>query len=446
MNLVSFSIKTKGIHNFARHLWTVFARFGFTEARIRRALYAVVETLRKYDAAPTFFIPAVVLQRHVGLMRNIVDDGAEVGIHGYVHNDYRSLDQASQYKQTECAITAFQRAHIPYEGFRNPYLGWTEESLRVFSALHFSYDSNEAVLHDVIDQGRLMPTLRSGFEKSLELFQAIACNGYTLRPHFEESLLRFPISIPDDEMLFDRLRITDAQEVGRIWSKIMERVYGLGGIYILNLHPERALLCKRALEALLSTASSQPLPVWLPRLKDVVLWWKEHNQFRLHITAEGSRRWRFEASCSSRATILARNLSMEGLPTSSWFGAEVRVLAQSGVVATDRCPCIALSAQTPQQVLDFLQEQGYPSVRRSGEEAQAYALYLDMPEGLGSAREEQRERCSALIEQLEQLETPLLHFGCWPDGCRAALNVSGDIDSITAQDFFLRMLEVSKYA
>ncbi len=226
----------------------------------------------------------------------------------------------------------------------------------------------------------------------------------------------------------------------------MERVYRLGGIYILNLHPERALLCKRALEAVLSTARSQQLPVWLPRLKDVALWWKEHNQFRLYITPHGPRRWHFEASYSSRATLLARYLSVEDLPTSSWFGADMRVLAQSGVVSADRCPCIALSTQTPQRVLDFLQEQGYPAVRCSREEAGMYALYLDMPEGLGSAREEQRERCSALIEQLELLEAPLLHFGCWPDGCRAALNVSGDIDSITAQDFFLRILEVSKYA
>ena len=61
MNLVAFSIKTKGARNFIRRLWTVFTRFGFSESRTRHALYAVVNSLRQYSASPTFFIPAVVL-------------------------------------------------------------------------------------------------------------------------------------------------------------------------------------------------------------------------------------------------------------------------------------------------------------------------------------------------------------------------------------------------
>src|SRR6266516_1714716 len=315
MNLVSFSIKTKGIHNFARRLWTVFARFGISVGQTRRALHTVIDALREFNGAPTFFIPAVVLRRHPELIAEIAHRRAEIGIHGYVHNDYRSLSPAEQYKQTERAISLFQRTQIPYEGFRNPYLGWTEECLKVFTALGFSYESNEAILHDVIDLDRFPPSLRSGYEKSLVLFQAILCSAYTLRPHFEGSLLRIPTSIPDDEILFDRLRIS-AEEDGRIWSKIMERVYGFGGIYTLNLHPERAIPCKQALDTLLSYAHNRPLPVWSARLKDVAQWWKERSQFRLHITSEAPKRWRVQADCTSRATLLARHLIIEDQPTS----------------------------------------------------------------------------------------------------------------------------------
>src|SRR5437016_4093770 len=105
MNLVSFSIKTKGIHNFARRLWTVFTRFGVSEVRTRRALRTVIDTLLEYNGSPTFFIPAVVLGRHPELIAEIAHCGAEIGIHGYVHNDYRSLSEAEQYKQTEQAIS-----------------------------------------------------------------------------------------------------------------------------------------------------------------------------------------------------------------------------------------------------------------------------------------------------------------------------------------------------
>jgi peptidoglycan/xylan/chitin deacetylase (PgdA/CDA1 family) len=440
MNLVSFSIKTKGAHNFARRLWTVFTRFGISEVRTRKALYAIVDSLRSYHSAPTFFIPAVVLGRHPGLIAEIASQGAEIGVHGYVHNDYRTLSAGEQYKQTEQAISVFRSTHIPQQGFRNPYLGWTEVSLHVFADLGFTYESNEAVIHDVIDLDRLSPLLRSGFEKSLALFQAIPCSTYSLRPHFEGKLLRVPTSIPDDEMLFDRLRI-NAEEVGRIWSKVMQRVYDLGGLYTLNLHPERGILCKRALDVLLAYSDTRMLPVWVTRLQDVAQWWQERSQFELKISSVAPARWQVEATCTSRATLLARHLTVEDQPIGPWFGTDARVQSHSFLVRATQCPCIGLSQDTPQQVADFLLEQGYPTVYCSQEDASMYALYLDESEGLGTTREEQLQRRSRLVQQIEELAAPLLHFGCWPDGCRAGLAISSDIDSVTVQDFFLRIVE-----
>jgi peptidoglycan/xylan/chitin deacetylase (PgdA/CDA1 family) len=442
MNLVTFSMKTKGMHNFARRLWTVFTRFGVSETKTKRALQTVIDSLQPYHAAPTFYIPAVVLGRHPALISEMARRGAEIGIHGYVHNDYRTLSKHEQLRQTKQAISVFERTRIPYRGFRNPYLGWTEDTLDVFTGLGFTYESNEAVIHDAIDLGRFPPHLRSGFEKSLQLFQAIPCSAYALRPHFEGPLLRIPTSIPDDEMVFDRLRITDATEVGAIWSRIMQRVYDFGGLYVLNLHPERATLCKRALEELLAFASSRPLPVWKACLRDIARWWKERSRFRLDIVQLAPDRWRVQATCTPRATLLARHLTVEDQPTTGWSGPDVRVQASCCTVQAVQCPCIGLSPRTSQQVLDFLLEQGYPAVRCSGEEAGSYASYLDLPEGWGATRQEQFQRRSALVQRIEGLQSPLLHFACWPDGSRAALAISGDIDSVTVQDFFLRVLEV----
>src|SRR5581483_12037355 len=109
MNLVAFSIKTKGAHNFVRRLWTVFARFGFSERPNSRALHALLKTLQPYHTGPTFFIPAVVLKRHPKLISEIARQGAEIGIHGYVHNDYRTLSAQQQYIQTQQAIEIFHK-------------------------------------------------------------------------------------------------------------------------------------------------------------------------------------------------------------------------------------------------------------------------------------------------------------------------------------------------
>jgi len=441
MNLISYSIKTKGVSNFIRRLWTVFTRFSIFERKTARALLTLIGSLQEYKGAPTLFIPASVLHRHSALITQIANSGAEIGIHGYFHNDYRLLSKDEQYMQTKQAISEFQNTKIQYQGFRNPYLGWTEESLDVFAMLHFIYDSNEAVLHEVVDLDSLPPVLRKGYQKSLELFQAIPCSAYTLRPHFEGNLLRITTSIPDDEMLFDRLR-ADAEEVGRIWCKVMQSVYDLGGVYTLNLHPERAISCKQALLSLLTNACNRPLPVWLARLDDIAHWWKERLQFQLHITREAENSWHVEAICTSRATLLARNLMEEDQASTSWFGPDKRLQSYDCIVNATQCPCIGLSPSTPQCVADFLHEQGYPAVYSSPEENYTYALYLDIPEGLGTTREEQIQQRSALVLHIEALEAPFLHFGCWPDGSRAALAISGDIDSITVQDFFLRILEV----
>jgi hypothetical protein len=445
MNLVSYSIKTKGAHNFTRRLGTVFTRFGVSETPIRHALYSTIDSLQKYGGAPTFFIPAVVLDRHPALISEIAHDGAEIGIHGYVHNDYRTLSKGEQYKQTEQAISVFQKNRIPYQGFRNPYLGWTEDSLDVYASLGFTYESNIAVLHDVVDLNSFSPLLQSGFTKSLNLFQAIPCTVYALRPHFEAELLRIPTSIPDDEILFDRLRITDPQEVGRIWSRVMQGVYDCGGLYTLNFHPERSVLCKPALETLLAYARSRPLPVWVARIGDVAQWWSERRAYRLNIRSLGSDRWHIEAICTPRATLIARHLTIEGQPVTPWYRSDVCVQSHCFTVKATCCPCIGVSPQTPQEVLDFLFEQGYPVVRCSVEEAHCYAMYLDEPEGLGTTLEKQAKRRSALVEQIEALDTPFLYFGCWPNGNRAALAISGDIDSVTVQDFFLRIVEVFQH-
>ena len=297
-------------------------------------------------------------------------------------------------------------------------------------------------MHDVIDLNNLSPLLKSGYNKSLALFQAMPSTAYTLRPHFEGTLLRIPTSIPDDEMLFDRLRITDPEKVGHIWSRVMQRVYDLEGLYTLNLHPERAMSCKKALHTLLSFAHTRPLPIWLVSLKNIAQWWKERSQFKLDITQLAPDRWQVAANCTPHATILARHLIVEDQPVHAWFGTESRVQADSFTVTAPQCPCIGLSAQTPQEVVDFLDEQGYPVVYCSKEEATKYALYLDIPEGLATTREEQVRRCSDLVQKVEHIEAPLLRFGCWPNGSRAALAISGDIDSVTVQDFFLRILEV----
>ncbi len=443
MNLVRFSLKTKGLSNFIRRLWTVFVRFGFSERTSRRALLLLLQMLRPYQTGPTLFIPAVILARHPRLLAEIAHGGAEIGIHGHVHNDYRTLQAGDQFSQTVQAIEVFQRTETRYSGFRNPYLGWTDETLDVFRRLGFAYESNEAVLHEVVHLNTFAPHLQRGFARSLELFQALPCTSYTLRPHFEGTLLRIPTSIPDDEMLCDRLRLTDPATVGRIWRCVLETIYAHEGIYTLNVHPERVRIYRTALENLLQHASQQSQAIWITRLNEVADWWRERLHFRLHLQALGPGRWQVHTTCTARATLLGRQLQIEEQSTQPWSKQEQLIESRDFIAHASRCPTLALSPRTPLAVTAFLREQGYALTHHVAEEKQAdFACYLDLPEGMGRERAEQVARRSQLLARLEALEVPLLRFGYWPEGRRAALCISGDIDAVTIQDFFLRILEV----
>jgi peptidoglycan/xylan/chitin deacetylase (PgdA/CDA1 family) len=450
VNLVAFSVKSKGARNFGRRLWTVFSRFGFGEERSRRSLDSIISAIEAYGVAPTFFIPAVVLERHPALVADLARRGCEVGIHGYVHNDYRYLDADTQAAQVRRAMDIFERAAVPFQGFRNPYLGWTPESPKVFAALGLTYDSNEAVIHEVLDRASLDEQQRDGLARSLVLFQAIPCSTYTLRPRREQEIVRIPTSIPDDEMLFDRLRL-DTMTIGGLWSEVMRQVYTAGGIYVLNLHPERGILCRLALDALLSTAAHQECPVWIARLDEVAAWWQERSRFRWVLTPAGgardgnSRRWRMQARCTERATLLARRVRIvEGAGAELWYGQDVRLASHTCIVEAERCPVVALSARTADDVAAFLDEHGFPWMRADHGQAGHFTLFLDLPGGLGATREEQIACRGALLDQLLELDAPLMYFGCWPAGARAALSITGDIDSLTIQDFFLRIREVAQ--
>ena len=194
---------------------------------------------------------------------------------------------------------------------------------------------------------------------------------------------------------------------------------------------------------MLASARQGPLPVWIVRLQEVADWWQERLTFGWRFTSLGSRCWRVQAICTPQATLLGRLVQIEDQSLQPFYGLDQLIRAHDFILRARCMPCLALSPRTPAEVACFLHEQGYPVHTDVEENAhEDYACYLDLPDGLGQKREEQVELRSKLLQKIEQLEKPLLRFGYWPSGYGAALSISGDIDSVTIQDFFLRIVEV----
>ena len=72
------------------------AKFG-----VRKGIYRVLSLLNKYEIKTTFFIPGWVVENYPDIVRKIIIEGHELGLHGYRHEklDELSLDEEKKFIQ-----------------------------------------------------------------------------------------------------------------------------------------------------------------------------------------------------------------------------------------------------------------------------------------------------------------------------------------------------------
>ncbi|MFH8453635.1 bifunctional polysaccharide deacetylase/glycosyltransferase family 2 protein [Streptomyces fungicidicus] len=87
----------------------------------------VLEILDEYDVPGTFFLVGSMVSRHPGIVRDLVDQGNEVGVHTFTHVDlsYQSASRVTrEMEQTQLALAG--AAGITTTLFRAPYSSKTD--------------------------------------------------------------------------------------------------------------------------------------------------------------------------------------------------------------------------------------------------------------------------------------------------------------------------------
>lgn len=433
MGLPGPLLKSRGVENSLHRVMYVMGRFGVTPRKIENELNKYVDVAKACGCLPTFPITAVVLGRHPQLVRALSRRGVEFAVHGYVHNDYRQMDQREQTKQIEEAVKVFQASNIPFCGFRAPYLRSNAQTLGVLSRLGFLYDSSETVLWDVLEKAQSDEHSWKEYENVLSFYAPVPARNYMALPRSENGVIEIPVSLPDDEALVDRLGITNDIAIARVWYKVGRQVYHRGEAFVLQLHHERLSLARAALASVLSWARRQSPPVWVATLAEIAEWWKERQRFAFEIAPAGSGRYRVSARCSDRATILIQNCRAE--EAEPWWSAECpRVNRKVFVVESPRPPIVGVAPGTAEAAVNFLRSEGFAVQTDTSPEN--VGVYLD------NLRDFARRDEKPLSETVDASAAPLVRFWRWPGGARSAMAVTGDIDSITLVDFFRRFVEV----
>lgn len=413
----------------------VVRRLGATPDRFQAALEALLEVLRRHGAAATFPTTALPLARHPQPLQALAAQGMEVAVHSFQHLDLAGLPPAVQRDQVVRARQVFDRAGIKADGFRAPYLRWNEDLLRVLASTGFHYDSSSCVWWPVVpvDQ-RLQPVIDYYRPDDAAVVPVLPA----LRP---EGLVALPVSLPDDEMLVDRLGLT-TPDLAAIWRNILDLNYAADELFVLLLHPERGLLCAEALDQVLADARQRQPAVWIATLAAVAEWWKIRPQCQIDIVTADPGLWQVQVSAPAPARLLAQaaevlpwnEAASAGLPVSRpWLGSTCEVLAHRFVLRSPRRPVIGLAPGSALPLLGFLRQQGY--IVEVSAERSLYPVYFERREF--DVAHEGRQ----VIRRVEDATAPLLRFGRWPAAARSALVVSGDIDALTVWDYLWRLRE-----
>ncbi|MEE9116685.1 MAG: hypothetical protein V3U09_07295, partial [Thermoplasmata archaeon] len=94
-------------------------------------------------------------------------------------------------------------------------------------------------------------------------------------PRIEDGVVRLPVSLPDDEMLIERLAIAHPKELLAYWLEMLKRSHERSELLVLQIHPERFPICKEALGHLLEEVRKRN--VWSATLGEVASWWSKRN-------------------------------------------------------------------------------------------------------------------------------------------------------------------------
>jgi peptidoglycan/xylan/chitin deacetylase (PgdA/CDA1 family) len=428
-SFITFAARAKGPLALFKRAFNITNRYGLTPANMDQALHLFAQTLRRFDCGASFALTAAVLKRNNDTIIKYMDQNIEFIVHGYAHIDYSQLALEEQLTHLRRAREAFAAAGIKAIGFRSPYLRRGTHLHAAIEAAGFSYASNQPVLWDVLGADDFTSSTYASYERAIAFYNPWSASERLSLPQLRNQVVEIPVSLPDDEILLDRLDGGPNGLVERTWRHILSQTYQRGELFTIQLHPERIFWCADELSNILSEARALTPSVWLARLEEIATWWRARAATEVDVSETDDGALRLSVTGPPGTTILARGVEVLG-PAESWADDYRQVTTAVCLIQTACQPFIGVSLACPPALVSFLRQQGY--IVQVNSDSRAYSIYLDWTDF--AAKDER-----ALLAEIEKSAAPLVRLGRWPNGARSALCVTGDIDALTLWDYGLRL-------
>jgi peptidoglycan/xylan/chitin deacetylase (PgdA/CDA1 family) len=113
-------------------------RYGVTSALPR-----ILKLLKTYNIPSSFFVPGWVIERHSEAIKQIVNEGHEIGHHGYLHEWPDTLNYEQEKEIMEKGIDIIQKlTGSRPKGYRSPAWEFSPNTLEFLKEYGFVYSSN----------------------------------------------------------------------------------------------------------------------------------------------------------------------------------------------------------------------------------------------------------------------------------------------------------------
>lgn len=221
----------------------------------------LLELLRHYAIPATFFVPAFVAEGHPKMVRAIVAEGHELGLHGDLHEKLATLDRPREEAILDRCFAALERlGGVRPRGFRAPWFEtnpWTADVLK-----------SRGLLYSASEMGDDVPYLHP--------------NGLVEIPGqwFLEDWEQFAFHA--DPMI--GFQPADNDKVFRIWWDEFAAMREMGCCFVLTMHPfligrpSRVRLLERILRGLRDCGD-----VWIARGAEIAEYVRAHPEARREI-------------------------------------------------------------------------------------------------------------------------------------------------------------------
>lgn len=419
--------KKRGLKFISQRAKKLSGRYGITPNKaVERIRHSVIEMGRS-GCKPTFFVPAIVVNRNLSFIRELQGMGCEIGVHGYQHVDLKNYPPAQASLQLSKAKAALLEHGLQVHGFRCPYLSISDGLIQAVPEGLFQYSSNRSVeLNYPLTDKHGVPVM---FETIQTFYQPVSAEAEFCLPWMDHGMVEIPVCVPDDLQLHDGLQYS-LEEISSAWVEILEKTHQRGELFNLMFHPELVDACEAPFLDVLQQARQPEKNIWVTQLRDVCDWWLEKQMFSVSVKADKGFSY-LDIQCSSRATVLCRGAIFHP-PFQPWDQTWNILPARQVQLADGSLPLIHLQEGIPDWVRPTLTRLGY--IAAPAENGGLCSLQVDIDFLNGIANPVQLEQA------IENSSAPLIRFWSWPDGCHSALCLTGDLDALSLVDYASRLL------